>query len=86
MAKSFKNLKGSKFIKMIPDRQARFKQAPAELPAFTDNATALARALHPKRQYLKVADIKVMAEDTEENMAEGEYLVQVVGDTEAKTP
>ena len=64
MAKSFKNLKGSKFIKMIPDRQARFKQAPAELPAFTDNATALARALHPKRQYLKVADIKVRSEDT----------------------
>mgnify|MGYP003295515698 CR=1 FL=1 len=64
MAKSFNNLKGSKFIKMLPDRQARFKDAPAELPAFTDNATALARALHPKRQYLKVADVKVMAEDT----------------------
>lgn len=64
MAKSFKNLKGSKFIKMIPDRQARFKDAPAEAPVFTDNATALARALHPKRQYLKVADVKVMAEDT----------------------
>ena len=64
MAKSFNNLKGSKFIKMLPDRQARFKDAPAEMPAFTDNATALAKALHPKRQYLKVADIKVMAEDT----------------------
>lgn len=64
MAKSFNNLKGSKFIKMLPDRQARFKDAPAELPAFTDNATALAKALHPKRQYLKVADVKVMAEDT----------------------
>ena len=64
MAKSFNKLKGSKFIKMLPDRQARFKDAPAEMPAFTDNATALAKALHPKRQYLKVADVKVMAEDT----------------------
>lgn len=63
MAKSFNNLKGSKFIKMLPDRQARFKDAPAEMPAFTDNATALAKALHPKRQYLKVADVKVMSED-----------------------
>ena len=64
MAKSFNKLKGSKFIKMLPDRQARFKDAPAEMPAFTDNATALAKALHPKRQYLKVADVKIMAEDT----------------------
>ncbi len=63
MAKSFNNLKGLKFIKMLPDRQARFKDAPAEMPAFTDNATALAKALHPKRQYLKVADVKVMSED-----------------------
>ena len=64
MAKSFKNLKGSKFIKMIPDRQARFKKASAEMPSFSDNATALARALHPKRQYLKVADITVRSDDT----------------------
>lgn len=64
MAKHFKNLKGSKFLKMLPDRQARFDAAVAEIPAFTDNATALAKALHPKRQYLKVADVKVMAEDT----------------------
>ena len=63
MADNFKKLKGSKFIKMIPDRQARFKEAKATLPTFSDNATALAKALHPKRQYLKVAEIKVMAED-----------------------
>lgn len=63
MADNFKKLKGSKFIKMIPDRQARFKEAKATLPTFSDNATALAKALHPKRQYLKVAEIKEMSED-----------------------
>ena len=64
MAKHFNNLKGSKFLKMLPERKARFKEARAEMPSFSDNATALAKALHPKRQYLKVADVKVMAEDT----------------------
>ena len=63
MADKFKKLKGSKFIKMLPDRQAKFKEANADLPSFPDNATALAKALHPKRQYLKVADVKIMAED-----------------------
>ena len=64
MAKSFKNLKGSKFIKMLPDRQSRFKKASAEMPSIADNATVLARALHPGRQYLKVADVKALSEDT----------------------
>ena len=50
MAKHFNNLKGTKFLKMLPDRQARFKEAKAEIPSFSDNATALAKALHPKRQ------------------------------------
>ncbi len=63
MADNFKKLKGLKFIKMLPDRQAKFKEANADLPSFSDNATALAKALHPKRQYLKVADVKIMAED-----------------------
>ncbi len=63
MADNFKKLKGSKFIKMIPDRQARFKQASANVPAMQDHATKLARALHPNRQYLKIAEIKEMSED-----------------------
>lgn len=63
MADNFKQLKGLKFIKMLPDRQARFNVAKAEMPKISDNATALAKALHPKRQYLKVADVKVMSED-----------------------
>lgn len=63
MADNFKQLKGSKFIKMLPDRQARFKAAKATMPQISDNATALAKALHPKKQYLKIADVKVMSED-----------------------
>ena len=63
MAKTFKKLKGSKFIKMLPERQERFQSAKAELPAFSDNATALAKALHPKKQFLKIADVKVLSED-----------------------
>lgn len=60
---SLKKLKGLKFIKMLPDRQARFESAKAELPSFSDNATALAKALHPKRQYLKIAQIIERGED-----------------------
>ncbi|MBO5896494.1 MAG: iron-sulfur cluster-binding domain-containing protein [Clostridia bacterium] len=63
MANKFKKLKGSKFIKMLPERQERFQSAKAELPAFSDNATALAKALHPKKQFLKIADVKVLSED-----------------------
>lgn len=58
-----KPLKATKFISAIPDRQSRIKNAPATLPNESDNATALARALHPKRQYLTVADVKQMSED-----------------------
>ena len=60
---NLKKLKGLKFIKMLPDRQARFEEAKAELPSFSDNATALARALHPKKQYLKIAEIIERGED-----------------------
>ncbi len=63
MANKFKKLKGSKFIKMLPARQERFQSAKAELPTFSDNATALAKALHPKKQFLKIADVKVLSQD-----------------------
>lgn len=63
MENNLKSLKGRKFLNMLSDRQSRFKAAKAEMPEMSDNATALAKALHPKRQYLKVADVKVMAED-----------------------
>lgn len=57
-----KPLKATKFISILPERQKRFKNAPAAMPP-VDNAMALAKALHPNRQYLKVADVKVMSED-----------------------
>lgn len=64
MASKLKSLKLNKFIPLLSDRQARFKNAQATLPNIPDNAMALAKALHPKRQYLKVAEVKEMAQDT----------------------
>ena len=64
MANNFKKLKATKFIKMLPARQERFDSAKAELPSFSDNATALARALHPKVQYLKIEEGINRSEDT----------------------
>ena len=60
----FKELKAKKFVSLLTNRQNVFKEAKAEMPEFSDNATALARALHPKRQYLKVAEVLARAEDT----------------------
>ena len=64
MSNKFKKLKATKFIKMLPARQERFDSAKAELPSFSDNATALARALHPKVQYLKIKEVINRSEDT----------------------
>lgn len=58
-----KKLKATKFISLIPGRQARFKQASTTLVRNNDHAMSLAKALHPKRQYLKIADIREMAPD-----------------------
>ncbi len=57
MKNNFKSLKGTKFLSMLSDRQARFDNAGASLPDSPDNAMALARALHPKRQYLKIESV-----------------------------
>lgn len=57
-----KPLKATKFLADLPARQKRFKDAPAAMPP-VDSAMALAKALHPKRQYLKVSDVRVMSED-----------------------
>ena len=64
MASKLKSLTLKKFVPLLLDRQARFNNAPAELPEISDNAMALAKALHPKRQYLKVAEVKDMDQDT----------------------
>ena len=58
-----KALKAKKFLSMLSDRQERFESAKAEFPAFSDNASVIAKALHPKRQYLKVAQIIERGED-----------------------
>lgn len=58
-----KPLKATKFISAIPEREKRIKSAPAVLPKASDTATELAKALHPKRQYLKVANVREMSAD-----------------------
>ncbi len=60
---NIKSLKSKKFFPMLSDRQSRFGAAEAKLPDFSDNATALAKALHPKRQYLVVSAVTQRAED-----------------------
>ena len=63
MANNFKELKATKFFKLLSDRQARFKQGKSQMPHYEDHATALAKALHPKRQYLTVAEVKNLTDD-----------------------
>ena len=58
-----KDLKATNFIPLLKNRQDRFDSASSTLSPIADNATAIARALHPKRQYLKVAEVKDMSPD-----------------------
>lgn len=57
MATNLKGLKAKKFFSVLSGRQQRFDSAKAEFPDFTDNAMVLAKALHPKRQYLKITEV-----------------------------
>ncbi len=52
-----KSLKAKKFLSMLSERQAKFEAGKAELPETSDQATVIAKALHPKRQYLKISEI-----------------------------
>lgn len=63
MASPIKTLKAKKFLPMLKARQARFSAAPADLPAGTDSSRIIARALHPRAQYLKVAAVTKRADD-----------------------
>lgn len=58
-----KSLKALKFLPMLSERQKRFNEAEAKFPTYSDNASVIAKALHPKRQYLKVANVIERAED-----------------------
>lgn len=63
MASPIKSLSFKKFLPMQSDRYSRFNAAPAEVPPATDHARELAKALHPKRQYLKVSAVTQRAQD-----------------------
>ncbi len=58
-----KSLKAKKFISLLSGRQKAFEAAPARLPEIPDQATVLAKALHPKAQFVKVAEIIERADD-----------------------
>ena len=58
-----KSLKAKKFLPMLKDRQEKFESGKAELSAVGDSAMALARALHPKRQYLRIEKVTERGED-----------------------
>ena len=57
MASPIKTLKARKFLPMLGDRQTRFAAGEAAVPGAPDTARAIAKALHPKRQYLTVKEI-----------------------------
>lgn len=63
MASKIKSIKTNKFIPLLSGRQKRFEEEMARLPEVSDNSFALARALHPKQQYVKVAKIIERADD-----------------------
>ena len=63
MAGKLKSLKATKFISLLSDRQKTFENAMARLPEEADNATAIAKALHPKKQYLKISQVIERAAD-----------------------
>ena len=58
-----KSLKTKKFFSLLSGRQAKFESATAKFPDFSDQASVIAKSLHPKRQYLKIAEVKEMAPD-----------------------
>ena len=60
---NLKSLKVKEFLPLLKGRQTRFESAPSELVQISDQAMTLAKALHPKRQYLKVAEVKDIAPD-----------------------
>ena len=60
---NLKSLSPKKFLSMLSDRQARFNSASTKLPEISDQASVIAKALHPKRQYLKIDEVKDIAPD-----------------------
>ncbi len=48
---------------MLSQRQERFENAKAEMPQISDQATVIAKALHPKRQHLVIESITQRGDD-----------------------
>ncbi len=63
MESLLKNLNKRDFIAVVANRQKKFAAADGSVPAGTDASRELARALHPKAQYLKVAEVTERAPD-----------------------
>ncbi|MGN0485696.1 MAG: FAD-binding oxidoreductase [Acutalibacteraceae bacterium] len=63
MASSIKSLSMKKFLPMQKARQARFETGADAIPDAPDHAKDLAKALHPKRQFLKVSAVTQRAPD-----------------------
>ena len=63
MASKIKSLDFKKFFPMIPGRQAKFEAGAPTLPPGSDQSRVIARALHPKRQYLTVSEVTERGED-----------------------
>ncbi len=63
MASYIKDIKKRKFISLLTNRQKVFENNKAVLPEVQDNSMALAKALHPKKQCVKVAEVIERADD-----------------------
>lgn len=63
MESLLKNLNKRDFIAVVANRQKKFAAADGSVPAGTDASRELARALHPKAQYVKVAAVTERAPD-----------------------
>ncbi len=63
MTSKIKSLKTNKFIPLLPDRQKIFESQMARLPDNPDQSMVIAKALHPKKQCVKVARIIERGDD-----------------------
>ncbi|MBQ6067615.1 MAG: iron-sulfur cluster-binding domain-containing protein [Clostridia bacterium] len=63
MESLLKSFRKKNAISVIMNRQKRFAAADDSVPSGTDAARELARALHPKKQYVKVAAVTERAAD-----------------------
>lgn len=63
MASKIKAIKTNQFIPLLSGRQKRFDGELAKLPEMPDQAFVIAKALHPKKQFLKVKKVITRTDD-----------------------